>query len=61
MKIYRHRIEVVAQAAGYSEEVTQALGAVRKAEAVQAVLLTEDFKDLRSAKGLDNYDARCCR
>ena len=55
-KIYRHRIEVVAHAAGYSDEVTQALGGVRKAEAVQAVLLTEDFKELRSAKGLDNYD-----
>ena len=55
-KIYRHRIEVVARAAGYSEEVTQALGSVRKAEAVQSVLLTQDLKEIRSVKGLDNYD-----
>lgn len=55
-KIYRHRIEVVSSAAGYSKEVTEALGSVRKAEAIQAVLLTDDFKEIRSVKGLDNYD-----
>lgn len=55
-KIYRHRIEVVASAAGLSKETAAELGAVRKAEVVQAVLLADNLEEIRSVKGLENYD-----
>ena len=55
-KIYRHRIEVVASAAGLSKETASELGAVRKAEVVQAVLLADNLEEIRSVKGLENYD-----
>ena len=55
-KIYRHRIEVVASAAGLSKEMASELGAVRKAEVVQAVLLADNLEEIRSVKGLENYD-----
>ena len=55
-KIYRHRIEVIASAAGLSKETASELGAVRKAEVVQAVLLADNLEEIRSVKGLENYD-----
>ena len=55
-KIYRHRIEVIASSAGLSKETASELGAVRKAEVVQAVLLADDLEEIRSVKGLENYD-----
>lgn len=55
-KIYRHRIEIIGAAAGLSKETTMALGAVRKAEVIQTVLLTDDMREIQSVKGLANYD-----
>ena len=55
-KIYRHRIEVIASAAGLSKETASELGAIRKAEVVQAVLLADNLDEIRSVKGLENYD-----